>query len=368
MIDSIKLILPAQCFKILKPQNFNPNANTVYQNASIKAVQNLAKKDLYFPRLTLSRRMNLQGVSEIMLTIEFSIPKLLFGNNVEELQLKDFDQILQILHGRLLSMDVLVEHVNLAQAAVTTVHFAKNIVLTDGSTPFHYIQKIKKLCAPTRLDHHQTNYRNSGHCFKWHANNHEIVFYDKIYDLQQSQISKKRSIDHSNMINIATFNKLRTGRKKFEILRIEVRCNKRSKIKQIFSKLKINNDLTFQKIFKPLISKKVLLYYVDLIEQKRSKIFDFKASSDQALLSTLIVYNPSIKPKDILACIGYKKLLETMTADEIKRLLHKQHTRNWERIMSIFNNFVAPTTHNSFEIIRQQIERYKPIKISNKNI
>ncbi len=373
MIDTIVLLIPPRHFKVLKSSSFTPNTDLVYQNQALRAVQNPHKKDIkegnYLPRLTLSRRMNLLGISEIMLTIEASLPKLLFGNNVEELRAQDLNQIIRVLHEKLLSMNVLIEPANLAQAAITTVHFSKNITLHDGSTPFHYIQKIKESCASSRLDHNQTNYRNSGHSFKWHCNSYEVVFYDKIFDLITSkQTSSKRAIDTYNHFDLKRLTKLRSKKKKFELLRMEVRLNKRAVIKKLFETLKIKNNLTFQKIFKPTISKKVLLHYVDFIEQKRSQISNFKPSSDQALLSTLIVYNPSAKPKDILSCIGYKKLLETMTADEIKKLFKKQHERSWNRMISTFDNLIVPTGHNSFEIIKKQISRYKAFRLKNNKI
>lgn len=372
MIDSIKIILPPQHFKILKPEKFNPNALLVYQKQVIKAVQTTAKNTLYLPRATLSRRMNLQGIPEIMLTIESSLPKLLFGNNLEELQLKDFDQIVRILHEKLLMMGIAVRPDNLAQADVTAIHFAKNIVLTSGATPFHYIQKIKAIKTPGHLDHNQTNYRNSGHCFKWHANSYEIVFYDKIYDLQKSITSKKRSVDYYNILNPKILKKLRAGRKKFEVLRMEVRLNKRSKIKQLFCQLKIKNDLTLRKLFRPAIARKILLHYVDLLENKHHSFLDFTTSNDQSLLSWLIFYNPKLKIKQILQYIGLKKILETMTLDELKKIVSKQQQLNLNKLLKELEIIEMPHTEKNalaqpFEIIRQQIERYKSIKLNKKS-
>ncbi len=368
MIDTVVLLIPPQDFKILKPSAFTPHTDLVYQNQVIKAVQNPAKQDLkihgYLPRLTLSRRMNLQGRAEIMLTIECSAPKLLFGNNLEELQLKDFNLIVQILHEKLLAMNVEINPENLAQATILRVHFAKNTVLKDGSTPFHYIQKIKQCLAPSRLDHNQTNYRNSGHCFKWHCNSYEIVFYDKLFDMMQAKTSKKRTVDAHNAFDIKSLKKIRTKKKKFEVLRIEVRLNTRTILKKVFETLTIKNNLTLHAIFKPIIAKKVLLHYINIIERKRSHILDFKAKSDQALLSTLAVYNPHAKPKDILSCFAYKKLSETMTVDEIKKIIGKEQNKGWNKMLQLFDTFNIPATDKPFEIIRKQIEHYKALRMN----
>ena len=45
-------------------------------------------------------------------------------------------------------------------------------------------------------------------------------------------------------------------RNKLEILKLEVRLNKRQKIKQLFNKLGISADLTFKKLFKASYFKK----------------------------------------------------------------------------------------------------------------
>jgi len=81
-------------------------------------------------------------------------------------------------------------------------------------------------------------------------------------------------------------------RNKLEILRMEVRLNKRQKIKQLFNKLGISANLTFKKLFKPAISKKVLLHYFDGLESKRSTLVDYKAKNEKTLLVDLILNNP----------------------------------------------------------------------------
>jgi hypothetical protein len=132
---------------------------------------------------------------EVTLKIEFSLPKLFFGNNFNELQLKDFIVLLNKLTDSLRSMGVLTTSEILKQAPVSVVHYSKNIALTDGSTPYHYINKIKEANVKLSLDINQTDYRNEGHSFKWHCNSYEVVFYDKIKDLEKAKLSSKRSLE-----------------------------------------------------------------------------------------------------------------------------------------------------------------------------
>ena len=55
------------------------------------------------------------------------------------------------------------------------------------------------------LDVNQTDYRNEGHSYKWHCNSYEIVFYDKIKDLEKAKHSDKRAIEKDNAIQLNLF-------------------------------------------------------------------------------------------------------------------------------------------------------------------
>ncbi len=222
----------------------------------------------YKPRLTLLRSVRpLQGC-KTLLRIEVSLPKLLFGNNFEELTRKDFAAVINKLTNVLQSMGVETTKEQLAQADVSSIHYAKNIPLTDGSTPYHYINKIKEANIKLSLDINQTDYRNEGHSFKWHCNSYEVVFYDKIHDLEKAKMSSKRTMDKDGAMQLHLFDTLQK-RKRFEILRMEVRLNKRTKIKQLFKALGVKSDVTFKSLFKLAIARKVLLHYLDEIERKR---------------------------------------------------------------------------------------------------
>lgn len=162
-------------------------------------------KGKYKPRLTLQKRINAQGSFDLVLKVELSLPKLLFGNNVDELCYKDFPAIIQKLVIILQEMGIATTTQSLEQAPLSSVHYAKNIPLTDGSTPYHFINKIKEANIKISLDTNQTDYRNDGHSYKWHCNSYEVVFYDKIQDLEKAKKSSKRSIDKDSALQHSLF-------------------------------------------------------------------------------------------------------------------------------------------------------------------
>ena len=330
MIDTIVLTLSSDMFHITKPEAFSPSASWIFLTGEIsygiKSKQNPTKRELhrgiYKPRLTLSTRMGANKKQNAILKIELSLPKLLFGNNFHELQYRDFRPCLKKLMGALESMGVAINQSALENAPVSAIHYAKNIPLTDGSTPYHYINKIKQANIKLSLDVNQTDYRNDGYSYRWHCNAYELIFYDKIHDLETAYKSSKRALEKDSDLQMHLFEKFKT-RKRFEVLRMELRLNKRQKIKQLFAKLGIKTDLTFKKLFKPAIAKKLLLHYIDELKYARPPLLDYKPHDDKELIATLFVNNPDLKPKRIAQIYGLKKMLEVFMLRELR-------THSWQ--------------------------------------
>jgi len=369
MIDTIVLILKNNEFEITAPELFNPNALLIF-NKKYKGLiskQNPTTKELkhkiYKPHLTLRQSYEI-ALNEPTLKIELSLPKLLFGNNFQELRYKDFKSIATKLISTLEDMGVKTSIYAIENAHVSSIHYSKNILFTDGTIPYHYINKIRQANTKLSLDVNQTDYRNEGHSFKWHCNSYEVIFYDKLKDLEKAKRSDKRAIEKDNGIQLNIFKKHKSGKlSKLEVLRMEVRLNKREKIKQLFRKLNIELDLTFKKLFKPAISKKVLLHYLDEIENKRPTLLDYKSSNDKDFLSALIAYNPLMSSKHIIQIFGLKKALEHVTQRELQGMLAEHGMRSWQRLIKEANLVRLPRLLTTFSVIRENIKEYKPTKI-----
>lgn len=369
MIDTIVLTFNKDTYQIINPEMFTPSAHWVITNKPIRGIiskQNPTKKELragiYKPHLTLSHRLNAVLVYEPMLKVELSLPKLLFGNNFHELQYKDFDAITDKLMIVLQGMGVIISLEAIINASVSTVHYSKNIPFTDGSIPFHYINKIKESNVKLSLDVNQTDYRNEGHCYKWHCNSYEVVFYDKIKDLQTAKKSSKRCLEKDSDLQ---FTMLEVTRKisKLEILRMEIRLNKRSKIKQLFKKLDISTDLTFKKLFKPALSKKILLHYLDELENNRSDLLNFTPSNDKALLTALVVNNPELSPQRVFKIFGFKKALEFASVRELRAMFSASSARSWSRLVHDINKVKVAGKKNCFTVLRECLEKFKMLKL-----
>lgn len=387
MIDTIVLLLTQDLFEITNPDLFTPSARWVYfakaskteindKNYALRGIsskQNPTKKELaqgiYKPRLSLLRRPYFAKASKgkpsatpkTLLKIELSLPKLLFGNNFEELTQKQFPDLVQKLCTTLHTMGVATDAKTLTNAPVSGIHFSKNIPLTDGSIPYHYISKIEQANIKLSLDINQTDYRNKGHSYKWHSNSYELVFYDKIRDLEQAKKSDKRSLEKDNAIQLHLYDELH-NKKMFEILRMEVRLNNRRKIQQILTVLNIKTPLTFKGLFKTNIARKALLHYLDEIERARPPLLDFKANNTKSLLVTLIFNNPTISPRRILQLYGMKLALEHMGIRELRTMFGAYNKRSWYRLIADMKDVTIaqqPMPSNPFRLIRHCLETFK---------
>jgi hypothetical protein len=364
-------MLDEESFEVINPDVFTPSAQwidkKIYVLRGVLSKQNPTKKELvagiYKPRVTLFQRPTPLSSPKTLLKIELSLPKLFFGNNFEELTKKQFPELIEKLCAILHTMGIVTDTETLASASVSGIHFSKNIPLTDGSIAYHYISKIKEANATLSLDVNQTDYRNTGHSYRWHSNAYELVFYDKIRDLEQAKKSDKRSMEKDNAIQLHLYDTLH-NKKMFEVLRMEARLNNRRKIQQILKKLEIKAQLTFKGLFKTNIARKVLLHYLDEIERARPPLLDFKTSNTKSLLVALIFNNQTLSPRRILQLYGMKLALEHVSLRELRTMFGACNKRSWYRLIADMKD-VSIVSHsnlpNSFKVIRDCLEAFKAI-------
>lgn len=324
-------------------------------------VQNPTKSELqtgnYKPRLTLTNRFR-----EETLAIELSLPKLMFGNNFDELTDNDFNSIIEMMRLKLKEMGVLVFSAVLSNSLVSSVHYSKNIPLTDGSTPSQYIKRISEANIKAFLDINHTDFRNGGHGFKWHCNSYEVTFYDKLKDLQMAKKSGKRAIESDNVVQLNLFDDIEKN-KPFEVLRMEVRIGKRQKIRQIIKSVGIETEPTFKTLFSSGLSQKILLSYLHELESRRPPLQDYHSNKPKELLADLIVNNPSLGLKRTLQLFGLKQAMDVISMREIRQIFKSYSDRSWYRLVSEANQVRLPIAKDHFGIIRTYLANFTPLKL-----
>ena len=319
---------------------------------------------VYRPRLRINERGR-----EKSLQIEFSIPKLIYNNNLDEVCEKDFETIIQTLQTRLMDFAVMVSPTALRNASVSVFHPSKNILLSDGYTAQGVIKELQKSNLTKRMDLDKSNYRNVGESMQCYTASHSLVIYDKVPDLKKPS---KRAIDkEQTVVQGFLFNQLSGLQKQAEILRVEVRITNKRKMNTLLPKHGFPKQPSFQDIFKEdLCMTLVYAYWNDLIVQPNLFLFSL-ANKPKQMLKNLIQAYPKIKPKEIVHLIG----LDVLAKDEdgireLRGYLEKQGSeRTWYRMtknMQKLNKAQNPLyCHTWVKQAENQIKNYKPLKISD---
>lgn len=380
MIDTIVTTLSNDKFRVTNPDLFQPSArwisdsrDTFGSRSFITSKQNFTvidkKLGIYKPRLTVTKRFYNHEI-QILLKIEFSVTKILFGNNFMEAVESDLELLLIKLQKVLEEMGVRTSAYYLRNSLVSAIHYSKNIVLTSGLTPYSLLKEIQKSNISKRLDFNQTDFRNGGHSIKFRANSFEITFYDKMKDLQMAGISEKRSIENDNYTQLSLFEQLEGFQrlKPFEVIRMEIRLNQRQKIRSILKEININVEPTLGNLFKLEIAQKVLIHYLNLIEDNLPSPVFYKENSPKEFYSSFIFSNPNTKIKEAMMVYGFHKTLSEINPREIREMFKNNSTSYWYKFIKEMKSYQLPRNKASpLDSIRTAVNNYKPLKLDEYN-
>lgn len=364
MIDTITLLLRSGMYTLFAKSKFMLSTS---RKGITKHVLNPTRTDrkngIYRPYLTLNHRANKEGIIIESLTIQISLPKMMFGNNFDELYENDFPEVIQKLKRQLQIMDVGVFESNLAMAEVIGIHYGKNFALRDGTTPKMTIDKVAQGDYFKHLDVEKATYRNDGLSWKLHTNRHELIFYDKKADLLRVKISEGRSEENDNYVQLNLFEEPKKFRP-FEVLRMEARLGNKSTIKQVFEQANIAVDRTFKAMFSESVTKQVLLHYLNYVEDTRPKYLDYRSINHSDLLAEIVLNTPKSSPSSLLAYAYLKeKMDQGKTLGSIRQIVALQHDRQWRMLMKQVKAIDVTKREHPFVLMRSQIEQYKPLKL-----
>lgn len=368
MIDTV--ILSLSNYIITDHDKFTPSTRNIDFDrfggqAWIKYTQNPIEseklRDGYKPNLTITKRITNNGIIK-PLKIQFSAPKLLFGNNFDELIENDFSEIIEKLELKLKNMGILVFRSQLLNAKVTAIHFGKNIPLTDYTTSSFVIRELAKIDLTKKLDLTRTKFKNEGHSLQYYTKSFSVVFYDKIKDLQ---LPKGRAIEEDNRLQLNLFDQLE-NKKPLEVLRLEVRLCTAQKIKRLFGDLKIPEDLTFEAVFKEVTAKKVISHYWQEILDNLDLI-RFSTVQPVDLLEGIIKSN-KLNLKTALSYFGALTLINDIGARKFRQVVNDSYSdRTWQRLKKQLKGLQSPSEgkYKPFATISEVIDRFEPLKMKD---
>jgi len=376
MIDTVVLTIPRSKYTILDHNRFSPSTKGLFEppyyslgsRSNFSCKQNPTKKDylsgIYKPRLTVTKRVR-RGGYVYPLRVEFSIPKLIFSNNFDEIQESDFNLAIDTLKERLKEMAILVKKDDLVNANVSAVHYSKNIALTNYTSCSMVLGELAKINLTKRLDLDKTSFRNEGQVIHYHANSFEVAIYDKIKDLEQAKVSEKRSTEKNNQIQLNLFDNNPIV-KPFEVIRIEIRLNNRAKIKSLLKSLKMAIEPTFINLYSNMLSKNIILYFWKEIEES-SHILSVDTDKPLEIFKTITKNNPGIRNTKALKILATIFLVQEIGFRNTRNLFDTNYKSNkfWYNLIKELKETRLPMNerYNPITEVSRSIKEFKPLKI-----
>jgi len=339
MLDTVILQILINYSAIIDHEKFSPSTRGILDNPQgfSKYVNNPTKADKekrgYMPRLTIIKR---KGV--IYLKIEFSVPKLLFGNNLDELEETDFDEVISKLQKIIKEIGVLLWSHQIKNAEVISFHPSKNIPLSKGYTSSFAIRELAKINLNQKLDLEKVGFRNHGESLQLYANRHSFVLYDKIRDLNKLA---KRAIDKDQTkYQLDLFEYIKKEERNLEVLRLEIRLSHKRKMKEILEKVGFKSTFLFKNIFKKDLCQKIVRLYWKEFFGKNMFLFGIN-NNPQMILQKILTKYPKTNIRTAIILIGLNQLFKDEEGIRGFRSIAKNYKpkTNWIMLKNYLRKF-----------------------------
>ena len=358
MIDTLAIRIRYPDFKVQNPQLFTPalvikdsvsspsynfilNPTNYGRNRYKKYTQNSTAKDkkssIYKPKLTAYQRFDKENKPIYNLHIEFSDPKLIFSNSLQEPDEENLGLTVRLLKRQLWYMGIEVSEEVLLHAIVVKAHFAKNIPLPHPLTAQDAIAGLYKADMGKSKDINMREFRNGGQALYFYATSYNVIFYDKLRDIATP---KNKAVDKDKLWDEKEF--IKGSKSEQEILRFEVRLAKQTKLDSFLSEVlgrKIK-DITLEEIFKKEICQKALLKTWGEITNIPANQLAFKMGNSPVEVFDEMIksLNPEQKKKvhslnKTLASFGLYTLIQNKGVRWTRNRIEKNWTeKSWGRL------------------------------------
>ena len=246
-------------------------------------------QDAYLPKIDVYEALN-EERTEVIYTLQaaFSVPKLLFGNSVEEVSEDDLERVVAAFRKALRSAGIEIGEDAIKNARVSTAHFCKNVLLPRDIRMQEIIAELKRVDISKAVDITEMEYKHGGQVLHAYSKTVSRVFYDKVLDATRTKGKRK---DKGRMeLERALIDRYGLGRR--EIFRYEYRLPKNQTLKSVVNSVLGRDYITpilFKDLFTPNLCKTVLLKsWRDLIQRPENQLSLLAPKDDHALLLHLM--------------------------------------------------------------------------------
>jgi hypothetical protein len=246
-------------------------------------------KDSYLPKLEVFEALN-EKRDAVLYTLQatFSVPKLLFGNSVEEVSENDLGSVVDAFRKALRGAGIEIDEEAVRNARVSAAHFCKNVLLPREIRMQEILAELKRMDISKAVDITEMEYKHGGQVLHAYSKTVSRVFYDKVLDATRTKGKRK---DKGRMeLERALIDRYGLGRR--EIFRYEYRLPKNQTLKSAVNTVIGRDYITpvlLKDLFTPNLCKEVLLKsWHDLIQRPENQLSLLAPKDDHTLLLHLM--------------------------------------------------------------------------------
>lgn len=107
----------------------------------------------------------------------------------------------------------------------------------------------------------------------------------------------------------------------------------------------------------------VLLYTINKIEEDYPKILTTPTKTNEELFTQLMIDNPKLKYKNLLAVVGAKVLLQEQGTRGFRKIMDKFGKINWYRFNKEMKNLVISQPINPFEMLLKSLVLFESVQL-----
>lgn len=224
-----------------------------------KFVHRPKREAFYQPKVELLETLSNDRRSLVyVLRLEFSIPKLLFGNSLEEATEATKEQVIPALCRALSRIHLVITPEAIENASVSATHFSKNIILPRDIRMREVLKELSRMDISKAVDVMSKQFKNGGKVLNIYSGTVERSFYDKIADASRpknKRSDKKRVGRERGIIDTLDLQ----GR---EMFRYEYRLKGAQTVRRVLNPVlgkEKKSDVIFADLFAPELPKDIVL-------------------------------------------------------------------------------------------------------------
>ena len=125
----------------------------------------------------------------------------------------------------------------------------------------------------------------------------------------------------------------------FEVLRLEARLGDKNKLKRELEKIdKTITDYTFKSLFKAKYSKEIILNILLFMKENYPKLLNTEESDLPSFVNNILINNPYMKLKTLLAIVGYKVIVHNVGVRGFRNMIRKFSDNSWYTLKKKITN------------------------------